>query len=191
MKPFTAALLAGGKSRRMGFDKCLLEFEGTPLWKHQLELLKSVTDEVLVVAPIRPAWLPAEIRWVADAVPDQGPLGGLTSALGASSRDHTLLLAIDLPQMTPTYLCRMIALAEPNQSVVPEWNSHFEPLCAIYARCVRDIALDLLATSDKSLQQLVRMLRARGLARPLEVSAEDHVLFRNLNRPSDCENAGS
>lgn len=183
MKSVTAALLAGGKSSRMGFDKCLLEFEGTALWSRQLDLLRAVADNVLVVAPDRPAWLPAEVRWVADA--RQGPLGALASALDATPHDHVLLLAIDLPQMTSAYLRQLISLASPHTSVVPEWDAHFEPLCAIYARNAHAIALDLLATSNKSLQELARILHACHMARRLEISAEDAPLFRNLNRPTD------
>lgn len=62
MKLFGGALLTGGKSRHMGFDKCLLEFNGVPLWKRQLDLLRTVASEVVVVDPTQLMWLPAEME---------------------------------------------------------------------------------------------------------------------------------
>jgi molybdopterin-guanine dinucleotide biosynthesis protein A len=52
--PFAAALLAGGKSRRMGRDKALLpvEWEGAsvPLWERQLSILKALAPAELVIS---------------------------------------------------------------------------------------------------------------------------------------------
>ena len=39
---FSALLLAGGESRRMGRDKATIEFDGRPLWKRQMELLRAL-----------------------------------------------------------------------------------------------------------------------------------------------------
>ena len=39
---FSAALLAGGRSSRMGRDKAFLEIDGVPLWQRQLQTLREL-----------------------------------------------------------------------------------------------------------------------------------------------------
>ena len=39
---FSAVLLAGGESRRMGTDKATFLFRGKPLWQAQLETLRKL-----------------------------------------------------------------------------------------------------------------------------------------------------
>jgi len=46
---FTAFVLAGGKSTRMGVDKTLLELKGKSLLGRALDLLRSITPEVIIV----------------------------------------------------------------------------------------------------------------------------------------------
>src|SRR5947208_11762822 len=63
----SAVLLAGGKSSRMGEDKATILFRGAPLWKIQLDLLRKLqSEELLVSAQINPPWLPADAQFVAD-----------------------------------------------------------------------------------------------------------------------------
>ena len=45
----TAAVLAGGQSARMGWDKASLLLDGVPLLKVMTDRAASCTDEVLVV----------------------------------------------------------------------------------------------------------------------------------------------
>ncbi|MBI3920523.1 MAG: NTP transferase domain-containing protein, partial [Armatimonadetes bacterium] len=45
----TAAVLAGGRSLRMGTDKALLPLEGKPMVVRQVELLQTAFERVLVV----------------------------------------------------------------------------------------------------------------------------------------------
>ena len=75
---FSAVLLAGGESRRMGKDKATLSYRGKPLWQIQLELLRQLTpQEIFVSARSDPDWRPADIQFVADDPPSRGPLSGL------------------------------------------------------------------------------------------------------------------
>ena len=78
----SAALLAGGESRRMGQDKATLVFHGKPLWQIQLDLLRKLRPrEILLSARTDPGWRPADVHFVPDQTPSRGPLSGLAATL--------------------------------------------------------------------------------------------------------------
>src|ERR1051325_7089337 len=102
---FSAVLLAGGQSRRMGRDKAMIAFRNAPLWQHQLELLRKLEPaQLLVSAATDPSRRPPDVEFVADAQPSRGPLSGISAALSLVTNDHLLALAVDMPFMTENYL---------------------------------------------------------------------------------------
>ena len=184
----SAVLLAGGKSRRMGEDKATILFRSVPLWKIQLDLLRKLQpQELLVSAQIDPSWRPADVQFVADEEPSRGPLSGLAAALSQIKTQHLLALAIDLPFMAENYLRDLCQRTRPNCGVVPAIEDRFEPLAAIYPR---EACLDVVAAlsgNDFSLQSVVRKLIAGRKLQPVQVSEEESALFRNLNKPADLK----
>src|SRR4051812_26282667 len=98
MITLTAVLLAGGESRRMGNDKATIQFEGEPLWRRQLEVLRTLAVEKIIVSARKaPDWLPDDVELRVDDVPSRGPLSGLTKALMAMRTTHLVALAVDMP----------------------------------------------------------------------------------------------
>ena len=93
----SVAVLAGGKSSRMGQDKAFVAVRGRPLIEDVLAGLAGLGGEVFIVTnqpePYRYLGLPLH----ADVLPDQGALGGVYSALYHSARPRTLCVACDMP----------------------------------------------------------------------------------------------
>ena len=182
----SAVLLAGGKSSRMGEDKATILFRNVPLWKIQLDLLRKLQpQELLVSAQIDPHWRPADIQFVADAQPSRGPLSGIVAALSQIKTQHLLALAIDMPFMTKDYLRDLCQRTRPSCGVVPVIEDRFEPLAAIYPRAACDDAIAALSGNDFSLQSVVRKLIVARKLQPTQVSEEEKAFFRNLNEPAD------
>ena len=185
---FSAVLLVGGESRRMGRDKATIEFNGRPLWERQLELLRALRPEkIFVSARTAPAWLPADVALLLDDPPPRGPLSGLTKALAATRTTHLLALAVDMPFMTSDEFGRLVRQVREGCGVVPVIGDKAEPLAAIYPV---EAAIDFktaLAGEDVSLQSLVRILAAAGKVMPLPVSEGRARVFRSLNEPGDVK----
>ena len=91
---FSAVLLAGGESTRMGRDKATLEWRGLPLWGCQLQKLRALTSNVFVSARFAVPWRPRDVKLVIDESPSRGPLSGLTAALAMMETDCLLVLAV-------------------------------------------------------------------------------------------------
>ena len=182
----SALLLAGGESRRMGLDKATIEVDGQPLWRRQLELLRSLRPEnIFVSARSTPSWLPDTVELLVDDEPSRGPLGGLTKALMAMRTTHLLVLAVDMPFMTADEMRTVLECAKDGCGVVPTIAERAEPLVAIYPTEAKPDFQAALSGSDFSLQPLVRKLAsaAKIILRPIATEAAH--LYRSVNEPSD------
>ena len=127
----SAALLLGGASSRMGTDKAALELGGVPFAARTARLLDRLFDELWLVGGTPPPEAPG--RHVADAAGPRCALRGLVTALESATRERVLVLATDLPLVSPDLLLALVAWPEPDV-VVPRRDGRRHPLCAIYRR---------------------------------------------------------
>lgn len=182
----TAVLMAGGKSSRMGRDKAWLEIGGKPLWQHQLGKLHALASEVVISArPGRFESVNTGCRIILDQVADLGPLGGLAAALHAARYERVLVLAVDLPEMTPAYLMTLVESSTTECGVVPVWQGFYQGLAAVYPRSAQGLVAEVLGGSDHSVQHLNRLATEKGAMRTRPVSEDEAFLFGNWNHPAD------
>lgn len=185
---FSAVLLAGGESRRMGRDKATLEWRGRALWEWQIDKLRALQPEkIFVSARTDPAWRPADVELIVDATPSRGPLSGLVATLATIETDHLLALAIDLPFMTAEHLRFLCSLVTPRSGVVPTIDGKAEPLAAIYPREVKALFLAALEGDNFSLQPIVKKMLECGMLRAMPVSDSARQLYQNVNEICDLD----
>jgi molybdenum cofactor guanylyltransferase len=187
--PFTAVLLAGGKSRRMGQDKAYLPVEweraSMPLWKRQLTVLQSVgPTQLLVSGPCKQGY-PASVTVLPDEWNEVGPLGGIATCLSRMQNALLLVLAIDLPKIQPGFLKKLLARSDAGCGVVPIHHSHFEPLIAIYPKAALRVAIDQLREQDYVLQHFIDKLFENRLMIRYEVELGEQNQLENWNTPAD------
>jgi molybdopterin-guanine dinucleotide biosynthesis protein A len=184
----SAVLLAGGESRRMGRDKATLEWRGRPLWEWQLEKLRVLCPEkILLSVRSDVSWRPADVELVLDAPPSRGPLSGLAAALASIETDYLLALAIDLPFMTAEHLRLLCDVATNKSGVIPTIDGRAEPLAAIYPRDARAVFLEALQGDNFSLQPIVQKLSSLQMMRALPISGRTRELYRNVNEARDVD----
>jgi molybdopterin-guanine dinucleotide biosynthesis protein A len=179
---FSAVLLAGGSSSRMGRDKALIEIEGEPLWRRQLETLGRLSpNELFLAGPGRDS----AVESIADEVAGAGPLAGVAAALRRSSSPLVLVLALDLPMMTTAFLRSLLHLCSGERGVVPQRAERYEPLAAVYPKRSARLAAAALRSSDFSMQNFVRAALEHDLLLVRKISDDETSLFANLNTPAD------
>lgn len=183
---FSAVLLAGGESRRMGEDKAAIVFRGQPLWQRQLDLLRSLRPEKIFVSVRKgPSWLPIDTELLLDEPPFRGPLSGLTRALASMRTSHLIVLAVDMPFMTGEQMRVLWRLATRGCGVLPTIAERAEPLAAIYPREAATDFAAALAGGDFSLQTLTRNLARAGRVQVWNVPEEARNFYRSVNEPGD------
>lgn len=142
--PLYGLLLAGGRSRRMGRDKALIETGGKSQLERAMQLLATVTDKSFVSVRGDQVDDPARSRYptIVDRYADAGPVAGILSALDEYPNVDWLVLACDLPNLDAPTLAALIAERETSRAFVAFTSSHDglpEPLCAIYRQGSGDV----------------------------------------------------
>ena len=110
-KPLYGLVLAGGKSRRMGQDKALLQREGQSQLSYIASLLEEVTDRLFVSARQDQQDDPERSRFAAivDRYHAIGPIAGILSAMDEYPDADWLVIACDLPNIDRETLDYLIA----------------------------------------------------------------------------------
>ena len=180
----SAVVLTGGASRRMGHDKAHVEFDGAPAAARIARLLAGLVSEVLIVGGSPPDV--AGARPVADVEGPQCSLRGLVSALSAASSDCVLVVATDLPFVTPDLLLALVAWPEAD-AVVPRDANGRHALCALYRRePVLAVARERLARGALPLHGLLAAIGTAYLeGEALARVDPDGVALTNLNTPDE------
>lgn len=185
-RPFAVAVLAGGRSLRMGRDKALLVHEGRTLLERQVMLAWTLAPrEVLVVGRPQAELGVLSARGLPDAQPGQGPLGGLATALTATTAEHVLLLAVDMPALTPEFLARVLAQRAPGVGVVPRTAAGWDPLAAVYPLALAQTANACVAAGRLAFRRFVEEAVAGGQLRAYPVAGDETTVLENWNFPGD------
>jgi molybdopterin-guanine dinucleotide biosynthesis protein A len=205
---FSAVILAGGRSVRMGRDKAFLSFNGRCLIEHSIALAREAgADEVVISGRAGQDFSGAGCRVLLDAAPGCGPLGGIERALGLARLPLVLVLAVDLPHMTPGFLRWLLRrrFSDPpgsNESdevlpqggsvtealgfgAVPSLHGKLEPLVAFYPKAAHGIARQCLSEKRYAARQFAESCVRQGLVRRIPVPVQDERCFLNWNTPAD------
>lgn len=107
----SVAVLAGGQSRRMGTDKALLRLtpDGPTLLERVLDRVRSVSEDVFIVASGREAYETTGARVLPDLFPDGAVLGGIASAIVHARHRRCLIVSCDHPFLSVPLLGAMAA----------------------------------------------------------------------------------
>jgi molybdopterin-guanine dinucleotide biosynthesis protein A len=175
--PASGFILAGGQSVRLGRDKATLEWHGRHLLDHMVELLSGVCNSVQIVGRGN---LP-------DLTPGLGPIGGILTALASSTTDLNLIVAVDLPLLTSSFLKYLKARSESSSRdlVVCKIASGF-PLCWGARRNLRPGIDAYIASGQRSLHGLIGTTNCDVISTSqLQEAGFSEGIFANINTELD------
>ena len=186
----TAAILAGGESRRMGTDKAALLFGGVPLLERAARTAQAAGLPVLVAGRGRPPdWQTPAVDFAPDAVPGCGPLGGLETVLRRAGTP-VLALACDMPLLTPgalLWLRDLAAATSDLHGLAVTREGRWEPLFSVYAPACLPLIESRLADGRRSLHGLIEAGQFNTVESPDWVAAQ----LVNVNTPEDLARLGA
>ncbi len=184
---WSAAILAGGQARRFGGrDKSALVVDGRTLLDRQLDELRPLTTDILIVGGR--SVTTAAARLIADRIPGCGPLGGLHAALSESQGEATIVVACDMPYLSAAFLGHLLSLTREADAVVPRTERGYHPLCAAYTRACLAPAAAHLAAGRLKMIDLFEDVRVRAVTTAEIGAFGDHRrLLANVNTPDEYD----
>ncbi|MEA3501738.1 MAG: molybdenum cofactor guanylyltransferase [Actinomycetota bacterium] len=140
------AVLAGGDSTRMGFDKAAVPFASSTMLETVLDSVASVGDPIVIGR----ANAPNEARAIPDRRSDsRGPLTGLETVLQHEPGRTIVLVAVDHPFLRPQTLREMLAIE--GDAVVPLDAGWQQVTCAVYRPAFLEAASQTLDAGCRSI----------------------------------------
>jgi len=197
-------VLAGGKSKRMGADKALIEWQGKPLLWQIVERFQRAGFSVIVAGgPYERAQrlkgLPAPVVADLPAHEGFGPLAGIEAGLLSIKTQppvpcpvsHVPLIGVvacDLPFADPNLLSWLAGQIGDADAVVPIVDSEPQPLHAVYARSCLPHLVAQLESQDKSVKSFLRRLKVVWVSEEEWQKVADPICLKaHLNEPEDLK----
>jgi molybdopterin-guanine dinucleotide biosynthesis protein A len=175
------AILAGGRGRRIGGEKAIVELQGKPLICYPVESVRQVLSRVAILAKTgtRLPRLSGVAVWIEPESP-RHPLVGITQALALSGGRPVLICAGDLPFVTPELIRRLVK-ADPGRApaVVACCEERMQPLLG----CYQPRALDLLAGPAR--EGTGRLMDAVAAIEPVMLEVDDPEELFDVDSPDD------
>lgn len=190
LEDFSAIILTGGKSSRMGRSKALLPFANEPLIVHIVRILGRKFKQIIIVAAPDQALpvLPAKV--VRDEVAYQGPVGGIYYGLRATTGTAAFVTSCDAAFLSLPFISFLQSKILNYDVVAPYWQDRFQPLQAVYRRTVLPLLKEQLKRGE------LRPIFLYDKVRTYKVSEEEirrfdseGLSFFNMNAPEDYARA--
>jgi glutamate dehydrogenase (NADP+)/cyclic pyranopterin phosphate synthase/molybdopterin-guanine dinucleotide biosynthesis protein A len=153
--PVLGGVLVGGRSRRMGRPKQLVEIGGIAMIETVVAALGREVDEVVLLGagPV-PAELERLTR-VADADGCRGPMAGILGAMRAEPEACWVIAPCDLPLLRPQAVRWLVSRRRAGTwAMFPSLEGFVEPLLALYEPEARVLLEEAAAAGEHALHLL-------------------------------------
>lgn len=195
----TGALLAGGRSERMGREKGLIEIAGKPMIAHVIARLRPQVHRIVIVAngdPVRFSGTCLPV--IGDTVEGHaGPLAGLHAALewAVSETPEARFVAtvpVDTPFFPGDLVARLAAALTGRNagSAIAASSGRWHPVVGLWDVALIGEVEDALRSGVRAVTRFVETQKSAVVDFPV-VEVGDAAIdpFFNVNTPADLEQA--
>lgn len=193
-EPLSVAILAGGKSRRMGSPKALLrlEPEGPTLVELVANVVRPLSGDVFIVGGETAVAELTSLPLFQDHYDDAGPLGGIATALEVAEHPRCLVVSCDMPYLSLPALLAMRYLHMTGDALVPTVHARsrqggevaFQTLHAIYRKsCLPHILAEVEALNLQTISWFAKATIQALPAKDLMEYDHDLLTFFSVNTP--------
>ncbi len=187
-----AAILAGGKGRRLGgVEKGLLKVGGKRIIERVLYSLRDFENVIVCRDEHQSRLYSTYASTITDILEGMGPLGGIHAAL-EHFKSNVLVVSVDMPFLNHN-ICRILYEECTNATaVIPRWeDGRFEPTLACYSVKVKEGIERCYRLKEKRVIKAIEDLDGVKYypVERLKRYDKDLLTFMNINTPEDLKRA--
>lgn len=183
----TAAILCGGKSTRMGFDKSKIVVNNRLLIEEIAEKLSVLFEDIMFITNDKYKF-DVKYRVVEDEIKEVGPCGAIYTALKNSRSKYVFVMACDMPLVDIKYINFLKNKLDSLNSdcLITKRGNYYEPLCSFYSITMKEIFKENINNKKFKIMDTVYLSNAEFT---LDEEVEEYILaediFANLNYSED------
>jgi molybdenum cofactor guanylyltransferase len=188
----SGVILAGGENKRFGgLNKSNTIIGGSTIISRIVSTLSEIFGEIIIATNTPHEFQSfADCKFVEDLFKKCGPLGGIHSAMKASTKDSLFVLAGDMPFPDQRIILDQIRyyFSSSAEVVVPRVNGNDEPLHSIYNNSLFNKLTDYLSErNNNGVRDFLQQINVSYMDLP----SSDLIkrAFTNVNTPSEIEAA--
>lgn len=184
----SGAILAGGKSTRMKFNKAFATISEKSVYQIILNKFRQNFDDILTISNEPQIYDALGTEVHTDVYPGLGPVAGIHSALYYARFEQVFVMGCDMPFMNMDLVDYLLAALESYDCVVPEIDGKLQPLSAVYSKKCLPVLTDCLNNDRLKLIRVFEELNARIIdEQELSRFGEVREIFMNVNDPPALE----
>jgi molybdopterin-guanine dinucleotide biosynthesis protein A len=176
----SVAVMAGGKSKRLGQNKALIQINGITVVESVLNMVSPYVQKVMIITNTPEEYNFLDIETSKDVRPGFGPLSGIHSALSLASSEYVLVVSCDIPLVGSKQIEQLVSSCRGHDITIFK-HKNFEPLCAVYRRSCIDALNELIDYNECRIIDLFPTLDVKVLR------VDDAEIFRSINTKEDYD----
>ena len=186
----SAIILAGGKSKRMKYNKEYIKINGEYLVHTQIKKLSQIFKEIIVVSSNKEHYKDLSVKVVSDKLSGNSPIIGLHAGLIESTNNYNFVIACDMPNISLEFIDFLEKQLNSNKDAyVVKINRYIEPFQSIFSKKAIPVIEKLVKEKEFGFQNMVKQINTYYLSE-LEISSflNKIDLFKNINSEAELFN---
>jgi molybdopterin-guanine dinucleotide biosynthesis protein A len=168
----------------MGSDKGLIQYNGMPMIKHLIDLLKKLDINPTIVSG-NSEYEKFGATVISDLVNDKGPIGGIYTALEYSHSEKNLILSCDTPNLTEEIITELVDRSINDEITIVEHEGRDHPLIGVYTKSSASKIKEAIQVGEL---KITLVLESIGFKRLKIQTSKNSKAFLNANNPLDLLN---
>ncbi|MBI1837767.1 MAG: molybdenum cofactor guanylyltransferase [Flavobacteriia bacterium] len=186
---YTAIILAGGKSSRMGTDKGLVLLNGKPMVSYLIDLFQSLNIPIILVAN-NEFYSQFDLPVYSDIIQEKGPLSGIYTGLKASQTEKNIIVSCDIPFLSQRIIELLLKENSNNLITVVQCGGKIHPLIGVYSKEIEAFLFESLTQNKLKVRSFIHELAVKIIDLDEEEldSVEEVRNINTLNELKEIEN---
>lgn len=186
----TGAILAGGQSRRMGFNKAFIDTAQGTIIERTVRVVGSVFDPAFIVANDIALYGGLGLPVHEDIIKGAGSLGGIYTALYLSGSEHAFVTACDMPHLDAGCVRAVAKKASEADCVIPFIGGMLHPMHAAYSRRCMPAIEEMARAGNLRINDLFGKIDTMRLTEKDFPGLDISRSVENVNTRDDLKRAG-